>query len=140
LENISLGRTDALSTHRLFRTVLSLSRPYNTGFCVKYPVFARILALCRAQIITNSTIHMGSLHTITPICMVGIVIIRARHSAKIRAKSLIVLEKTIVITAHLCSETAFLAKNPITGKLDRLDTQEESMLFNSNQGIKLPPR
>jgi hypothetical protein len=60
---------------------------------VKYPVFARILALCRAQIITILTIHMDSLHTITPMCMVGIVIIRARRSAKIRAKSLIVSEK-----------------------------------------------
>jgi hypothetical protein len=42
--------------------------------------------------------------------MVGIVIIRARHSAKIREKSHFVSEKTIVITAHLCSETAVFAQ------------------------------
>jgi hypothetical protein len=42
--------------------------------------------------------------------MVGIVIIQARHSAKIRAKSLIVSEKTTVITAHLCSEMAVLGQ------------------------------
>jgi hypothetical protein len=45
--------------------------------------FARILALCRARVITIPTIRLGSLHTITPMCMVGIVIIRSRHSAKI---------------------------------------------------------
>jgi hypothetical protein len=93
LENISLGRTDALSAHRLFRTVLSLSQPFNTGYHVEYPFFAQFLA-------------------IAPKPIVGIVIIRARHSAKIRAKSLIVSEKTIVITAHLCSETAVFAQIP----------------------------
>jgi hypothetical protein len=41
--------------------------------------------------------------------MVGIVIARARHTAKIRAKSLIVSEKTILIIAHLCSEMAVFA-------------------------------
>jgi hypothetical protein len=66
------------------QTVLSLTQPYNTVYAVKYRFFARILALYRARIITIPTIHMGSLHTtITPMCMVGIVIIRARHSAKI---------------------------------------------------------
>jgi hypothetical protein len=60
---------------------------------VKYQFFSQILALCRARIITNPTIHMASLHSITPMCMVRIVIIQARHSAKIRAKSVIVSEK-----------------------------------------------
>jgi hypothetical protein len=63
-----------------------LDASYKTGYAVKYAFFAQILALCRARIITIPTMHMGSLHTITPMCMVGIVIIRARHSAKIRAK------------------------------------------------------
>jgi hypothetical protein len=70
-----------------------LLRPYNTEYRVKYPVFARILALWRARVITIPTIHMGSLHTTTPMCMAGMLIIRARLSAKIRAKSLIVSEK-----------------------------------------------
>jgi hypothetical protein len=61
---------------------------------VDYLFFARILALCRARVITIPTIHMGSLHSnITPMRIVGIVITRARHSAKIRAKSLIISEK-----------------------------------------------
>jgi hypothetical protein len=38
--------------------------------------------------------------------MVVIVLGRARHTAKIRAKSLIGQKKTVVILAHLCSETA----------------------------------
>jgi hypothetical protein len=93
LENISLGRTDTLSAHRLFRIVLSLLQPFNARYAVEYLFFAQILALCRARVITIPTIRMGSLHTITTMCMVGMVIIRARHSAKIRAKSLIVSEK-----------------------------------------------
>jgi hypothetical protein len=93
LENISLGRTDALSAHRLFWTVLSLSQPFNAGYRVEYPFFARFLALCQARGITIPTIGLGSLHSIAPKPIAGIVIIRARHSAKIRAKSLIVSEK-----------------------------------------------
>jgi hypothetical protein len=73
---------------------------------VKYPIFARFLALCRVRSITIPTIGLGSLHSIAPKPIVGIVFPRARRSAKIRAKSLIVSNKTNVITAHLCSETA----------------------------------
>jgi hypothetical protein len=81
---------------------------------VEYPFFARFLALCRARGITIPTIGLGSLHYIAPKPIVGIVIIRARHSAKIRAKSLIVSEKkTVVITAHLCSEMAVFGRNSI---------------------------
>jgi hypothetical protein len=76
------------------QTVLSLLRPFNTGYRVKYPFFARFLALCWARGVTIiPTICMGSLQTKLPKCIVGIVITRARHSAKIRAKSLIVSEK-----------------------------------------------
>jgi hypothetical protein len=60
---------------------------------VKYPFFARFLAVCRARVITIPTIRMGSLHSITTMRIVGIVVTRARHTAKIRAKSLIVLNK-----------------------------------------------
>jgi hypothetical protein len=77
----------------LAQTVLSLSRPFNTGYCVEYPFFARFLALCRAQGITIPTIGLDSLHSIAPKPIVGIVIIGARHSAKNRAKSPIVSEK-----------------------------------------------
>jgi hypothetical protein len=45
--------------------------------------------------------------------MVGIVIIWAQHSAKIRAKSLIVLQKTIPIIAHLCSEMAVFGRKSV---------------------------
>jgi hypothetical protein len=60
---------------------------------VEYLFFAQILALCRARVKTIPTIRMGSLHSITLMRIVGIVITRARHSAKIRAKSLNVTEK-----------------------------------------------
>jgi hypothetical protein len=43
LENISLGQTDALSAHRLFRTVLSLSQPFNARNAVEY--FFKILRI-----------------------------------------------------------------------------------------------
>jgi hypothetical protein len=69
------------------------------------------------------------------VCMVGLVIIRARHSAKIRAKSLIVSEKTIVIIAYsrtYAVKRQFLTKILPSGKLHRSDTQEQSMLFDSN--------
>jgi hypothetical protein len=49
--------------------------------------FARILALCRARVITIRTIQSSSAACLKlDDCMVGLVIIRARHSAKIRAK------------------------------------------------------
>jgi hypothetical protein len=54
--------------------LLSLSRPFNTGYRVKYPFFARFLALCRARGVTIPTICMGSSHFMTPMCIVGIVI------------------------------------------------------------------
>jgi hypothetical protein len=74
LENISLGRTDALSAHRMFRTVLNLLRPFNARYAVEYLFFARILELCRARVVTIPTIRMGSLHSITPMRFVDIVI------------------------------------------------------------------
>jgi hypothetical protein len=59
--------------------------------------FARILALCRAWVITISTIRMGVIECKLPMGIVGIVITRARHSAKIRAKKR-------YSTAHLALE------------------------------------
>jgi nucleotidyltransferase/DNA polymerase involved in DNA repair len=50
-------------------------------------------------------------------------------TAKIRAKSLIVSVKTILITTHLCSEIAVFEQSAPSGKLDRSDTQQQSMLF-----------
>jgi hypothetical protein len=47
--------------------------------------FAQILALCRAQIITIPTIGLGAIECKLPKPIVGIVIPRARHSAKNRA-------------------------------------------------------
>jgi hypothetical protein len=45
--------------------------------------FALILALCRARTIIIPTIHSSSFKHAEDGCMVGLVIIRARHSAKI---------------------------------------------------------
>jgi hypothetical protein len=61
--------------------------------------------------------------------MFGLVIIRARHTAKIRAKSLILSEKTTVIIATYAVKRKFLPKILPSSKLDRSDTQEQSMLF-----------
>jgi hypothetical protein len=44
---------------------------------VEYLFFVRILAVGRAGVITIQTIRMGSLHSITPMRIVGIVIARA---------------------------------------------------------------
>jgi hypothetical protein len=42
------------------QTVFPSTHPYNMGYAVKYPFFALILAMCRARIITNQTIHTSS--------------------------------------------------------------------------------
>jgi hypothetical protein len=49
--------------------------------------FALILAPCRALKSTNPTIHLSSYKCAADECMVGLVIIRARHTAQIRAKT-----------------------------------------------------
>jgi hypothetical protein len=82
-----------MSAHRLFRTVLSLSQPFNMGYRVEYPFFVRFIALCRARGITIPIIGLGAIECKIPKPIVGIVIPRAQHSAKNRAKSLIVSEK-----------------------------------------------
>jgi hypothetical protein len=48
--------------------------------------FAQILAPCRANNSTHPTIHMAAIECKVAICMVGLVDLRARHSANIRAK------------------------------------------------------
>jgi hypothetical protein len=48
--------------------------------------FARILALCRARGITIPTLGLGAIECKLPKPIVRIVIPRARHSAKNRAK------------------------------------------------------
>jgi hypothetical protein len=78
---------------------------------LKYPFFARILALWQALKSTNLTIRMASLHYIAAMRMVGLVELIARHGANIRAKSLIVSKKTNLIIAHLCSEMAVSCQN-----------------------------
>jgi hypothetical protein len=71
--------------------------------------------------------------------MVGLVIIRARHSAKIRAKSLIVSEKAALIIAHLCSEITVFDRNSIRSfrRSIRYSTIEAccSFLLNSSPAI-----
>jgi hypothetical protein len=48
--------------------------------------FAQILAVCRARVIIIPTICMGVIECKLPIHIVGIVITRVRHTAKILAK------------------------------------------------------
>jgi hypothetical protein len=51
-----------------------------------YLYLARILAPCRANNSTNQTLRASSYKCAEDVCMVGLVDLRARHSAKIRAK------------------------------------------------------
>jgi hypothetical protein len=48
--------------------------------------FARFLAPCGARKSTNRTIHMAAIECKVAMCMVGLVDLRARHSAKNRVK------------------------------------------------------
>jgi hypothetical protein len=50
LENISLGRTDDLSAHRLFRNVLGLPQPFNARYAVEY-LFLCKLPKCMVVIV-----------------------------------------------------------------------------------------
>jgi hypothetical protein len=79
---------------------------FNASYRVKYPFFAPILAVFRAQAITNPIRQWSSSCYSAYHWLIGLLIARARHTAKIGAKSLIGQKKTILITAHLCSETA----------------------------------
>jgi hypothetical protein len=110
LENISLGRTDALSAHRLFRTILSLTQPFNARYAVEYLFFARILALCRARGITIPTIRLGVIECKLPKRIVGIVIPRARHSAKLEQNHSSYRKKAFPTIAHLCSKMAVFGR------------------------------
>jgi hypothetical protein len=92
--NISLGRTDLTVRAQTVSDCLKLVAAFNTVYLVKFPFFARFLAVCRARAITIPSIGLGSLHSNAPKPIVGIVIARARHSAKNRAKTLIVSKKS----------------------------------------------
>jgi hypothetical protein len=48
--------------------------------------FARILAPCRAINSTNQTLHRPAIECKEGLCMVGLVDLRARHSAKNQTK------------------------------------------------------
>jgi hypothetical protein len=71
-----MGRTDALSA----------THPYNTRYRVKYYSFAKQLALCRAQIITNPIRQLYSLSYCVYSCLIGLVDLTARPSAMNLAK------------------------------------------------------
>jgi hypothetical protein len=83
--------TDRRSVRR--RTVFPLMRPYNRRYVVKYPLFAQILALCRARIITNPIRQLYSCVKLSD----WISKFDSSVSAMILAKSMIIV--------RLCSET-----------------------------------
>jgi hypothetical protein len=60
---------------------------YNSFFFDTISDFAQILAPCRAINSTNPTLQTSSIKCAEDVCMVGLVDLRARHSAKIRAKN-----------------------------------------------------
>jgi hypothetical protein len=94
------------------QTVSYCFEAYYTGYRLKYYVFARILALCQPINLTNPIRQLYSSGYSAYSCLIGLVVLIGRHSAMNLSKSLIVSNKTIVITAHLCSETTVFAKNP----------------------------
>jgi hypothetical protein len=55
------------------QTVLSLTQPYNTGYRVKYRVFAQILALCRPINVTNPIRQLYSSGYSAYSCLIGLV-------------------------------------------------------------------
>jgi hypothetical protein len=57
------------------QTVLSLTQPYNTGYRVKYRVFALILALCRPINVTNPIRQLYSSDYSAYSCLIGLVIL-----------------------------------------------------------------
>jgi hypothetical protein len=87
-------------------TVLSLTHPFNARYAVKYHVFAIILALCRSINLTNPIRQLYTSVYSAYSCLIGLVKLIGGHSAMNLAKALIVSKKTILIIAHLCSETA----------------------------------
>jgi hypothetical protein len=110
--------------------VLSLTRPYNTGYQVKYHVFFSNFS----TVSTNPIRQLYSSGYSAYSCLIGLVDLIGRHSAMNLAKPLIVSEKTISIIAHLCSRTAIFCQNSVlftrTSLIDRSDTQEQRMLFD----------
>jgi hypothetical protein len=82
---------------------------FNARYAVKHPFFAPILAVCRARAITNPIRQWSSSCYSAYHWLIGLVIVRAQHTAKIGAKSLLVSKKTILFITHLCSETAVFA-------------------------------
>jgi hypothetical protein len=114
------------------QTVLRLDASFNTRYPVTYYVFALILALWQARIITNPTIQSSSFKHAEDDCMVGLVIIRARHSAKIRAKSLIRSEKSYF---NHCTPMQwngrFWTEISPSGFIDRFDTQQSKHAVHS---------
>jgi hypothetical protein len=112
-----------------------LDAAFNARYAVEYHVFAIILALCRARIINNPIRQLYSLSYCAYSCLIGLIINWSRLRAMNLAKSLIILEKTFSIIAHLCSEMAVFGRRWAqifsSGKPDWSDTQEQSMPFNS---------
>jgi hypothetical protein len=72
---------------------------------VEYLFFARILALCRPINLTNPIRQLYTSGYSAYSCLIGLVDLIGGHSARNLAKALIVSKKTILIIAHLCSET-----------------------------------
>jgi hypothetical protein len=100
---------------------------FNARFAVKHPFFAPILAVCQARAFTNPIRQWSSSCYFAYHWLIGLLIARAWHTAKIGAKSLIGQKKTFSIIAHLCSEMAVFGRKSVLfllpGLIDRFDTQ-----------------
>jgi hypothetical protein len=68
------------------QTVLSLTQPFNTGYRVKYPDFALILALCQAIKSTSPIRQLYASGYSAYRCMIGLVDLIARLCAMNLAK------------------------------------------------------
>jgi hypothetical protein len=56
-------------------------------FLIRFRDFAKFIAPCQANNSTNQTLRTSSFKCAEDVCMVGLVDLRAHHSAKIRAKT-----------------------------------------------------
>jgi hypothetical protein len=109
---------------------LWVTRPLTRGMQKSTLFFAPILAVCRARAITNPIRQWSSSCYSAYHWLIGLVISRARHTAKMGAKSLTEQKKTFSFIAHLCSEMAVLGRKSTFRQAWSIRYSSSDMLFN----------
>jgi hypothetical protein len=104
--------------------------------------FAQILAVCQAQVITIPTIRMGVIECKLSMRIDGIVITRAQHTAKIRAKkrystaylALKGCNKLKTVRNSLCADRASVRPSDIFSKRQWVSLGTSHGFQNSGSG------